>query len=311
MATRTSRSSSARAAARRRAAAAAAATPPTPAPAPTPAPQPASQPTRSNRGAAIGIVIGILAILAFCAGLLWVGAQITDPANFSAEAKATIAVGNAKATATTFARATQNAELATKAAEEASAILGAPTNTPTNTPTAAPTPTQAPTSTPVPPTATRVPPTSAPTATITTTIAISPSTGIVSLKYDETNGTALTPGQSRLIALYLREAGAGPSQAEMEKAVAAIQLEAKNAGATVFQGSTLKLDQHHAWLVWTPNALNSEQPNDVSKVYSSLPLVAIPPTLGRVYIQVPFAEGVPLRTKDTWSGAEYWAVAVH
>jgi hypothetical protein len=134
----------------------------------------------------------------------------------------------------------------------------------------------------------------------------------VSLNYDETNGDPLTPGQSQLIALYLR-IPAPITQTQLETAVSQIQQEAAAANATTFQGSTLKLDQHQAWLVWCSDATQVDPPADVSLVHEITLLD--PSTLGRVWIQVPFADGVPIRSDDTWKGCNsqtgFWAVAVH
>lgn len=129
------------------------------------------------------------------------------------------------------------------------------------------------------------------------------------LKYDETGGVVLAPGQKQLIALYLR-LPAPISQNALEGAVAKIQQEAAAAKAMVFEGLNLKLDQRQAWLVWCSNATAVDPPADVSLVHEVTLLD--PATVGRVWIQVPFAEGVPLRTDDTWTGCsgDFWAVAV-
>lgn len=131
-----------------------------------------------------------------------------------------------------------------------------------------------------------------------------------SLNYDESNADPLTSGQTRLIALYLRDAeAAGTTQAAMEAAIVAIQQEAAASNATVMQGSTLTLPQRVAWLVWCSNAQSVDYPADISDVFDLLPQGP-----GRVWIQVPFAEGVPLRSKDTFSGCtggDFWAVRVH
>lgn len=131
-----------------------------------------------------------------------------------------------------------------------------------------------------------------------------------SLKYDETGGVNLAPGQKQLIATYLR-LPAPISQAALEAPVAKIQAEAATAKATVFEGTTLTLDQRVAWLVWCSDATQVDPPADVSLVHEVSLLD--PKTLGRVWIQVPFAQGVPLRSDDTWTGCngQFWAVAVH
>jgi hypothetical protein len=131
----------------------------------------------------------------------------------------------------------------------------------------------------------------------------------VMLKYDETGGVLLPTGQTKLVADYLRIPGQ-VSQVQIEAAVAAIQAEAVAVGATtVVTTGTLVLDQHYAWLVWCPDATAVDPPADVSHVMD--PSLLDTTTLGRVYIQVPFAAGVPLRTDDTWSGCTaFWAVAV-
>lgn len=133
-----------------------------------------------------------------------------------------------------------------------------------------------------------------------------------SLNYDETNADALVPGQKQLIALYLR-IPAPISQTQLEYAVSQIQTEAVAANAVTFQNSTLTLDQHQAWLVWCSDATQVDPPADVSLVHE-ITLLATN-TVGRVWIQVPFAQGVPLRTDDTWKGCNsptgFWSVAVH
>ncbi len=302
MATRTSRTARARAAAHRTA-------PPAP-PAPTgtgTTPPPATH----NWGAAIGIVIGILAILASCAGLLWVGAQITDPATFSAEAKATIVVANAKATATAFARVTEVAALATEAANQASAILGTPTNTPTNAPTAAPTAT--PRATLVPATSTPAPPTAAPTATLTGTTGI---TGTVSLKYDNGTGDCMSQAnrpsapfvakQTNYLANFICEANAaGGKQTDLEKAIVEIQSQAANTGAKVITGSAVTMPEGQAWVVWTSNAEGVTVPNDVA-----FPAGTTHPAKGQIWVLPPIGGGIGNRTFSGGS-AGFWAVAVH
>ena len=100
-----------------------------------------------------------------------------------------------------------------------------------------------------------------------------------SLKYDETGGTALVPGQKQLIALYLR-LPAPISQAALEAAVAKIQQEAVAANATTFEGLTLKLDQKVAWLVWCSDATKVDPPADVSLVHEITLLAKA--TVGRV-----------------------------
>lgn len=142
------------------------------------------------------------------------------------------------------------------------------------------------------------------------TEAIGSADGIVELKYDETGGTNLTSGQSKLIALYLR-LKAPISQGALEGAVAKIQQEAATTKAATFEGTTLTLDQRQAWLVWCSNASQVDPPADVSLVHEVTLLD--PKTVGRTWIQVPFANGVPLRSDDTWTGCseKFWAVAVH
>ena len=125
-----------------------------------------------------------------------------------------------------------------------------------------------------------------------------------SLKYDETGGTALVPGQKQLIALYLR-LPAPISQAALEAAVAKIQQEAVAANATTFEGLTLKLDQKVAWLVWCSDATKVDPPADVSLVHEITLLAKA--TVGRVWIQVPFAEGVPLRSEYLTDVCKIWA----
>jgi hypothetical protein len=158
---------------------------------------------------------------------------------------------------------------------------------------------------------------SEPPAELSTSSAAPLTTGAVpavtytSLNYDETNSDPLTVGQNRLVAEYLREAmGAGGTQAAMESAIMAIQIEAANAQASVFEGATLILDQHHAWLVWCSDASGADFPTDTSDVFDTLRQGH-----GMVWIQVPFAPEVPLRSKDTFSGCNsptgFWAVAVH
>ncbi|MBI3577390.1 hypothetical protein HY086_05120 [Candidatus Gottesmanbacteria bacterium] len=145
-------------------------------------------------------------------------------------------------------------------------------------------------------------PTAAPTAAPSMNIIV------VSLKYDETGGIKLTPGQQKLVSQYLRDAMAkGTTQPAMESAVRSIQAEATSAKATVYTGNTLALNQLQAWMLWCPNAKEVDTPTDVSDVFNKLE--AGP---GKIWIQVPFAEGVPLRTKNTWKGCPegFWAVAV-
>lgn len=145
---------------------------------------------------------------------------------------------------------------------------------------------------------------------ITPPAAPSGSTANASLNYDESNADALTPGQSQLIALYLR-IPAPITQSQLETAVSQIQQEAAAANATTFQGTTLTLNQNQAWLVWCSDATQVDPPADVSLVHEITLLAG--DTRGRLYIQVPFAQGVPLRTDDTWTGCNgtFWAVAVH
>lgn len=151
-----------------------------------------------------------------------------------------------------------------------------------------------------------------PTVAVVAPTAAPKQTGqFVSLNYDESNSDPLTPGQSQLIALYLRIA-APITQAELENAISQIQQEAATTKAATFQGSTLTLDQRQAWAVWCSNATNVDPPADVSLVHEITLLH--PNTLGRVWIQVPFAAGVPLRSDNTWRGCNsssgFWAVAV-
>lgn len=156
-------------------------------------------------------------------------------------------------------------------------------------------PTATSTSAPAAPAATSAPATTAPAAVPTG-----------SLKFDETGGMVLAPGQTKLIALYYR-LPAPITQAALENAVKQTQLEAKNAKAEVHQGKTLKLDQRKAWGVWCSNATKVDPPSDVSLVHELSLLAAT--TVGRFWVQVPFAEGVPLRNDDTWTDCqgEFWA----
>jgi len=133
----------------------------------------------------------------------------------------------------------------------------------------------------------------------------------VSLNYDETNGDPLTTGQMQLIARYLRIAPP-ISQASLEAAISQIQQEAVATHATTLEGPILKLNQRHAWLVWCSDARKVDPPSDVSVVHEETLLA--PETHGRVWIQIPFADGVPPRVDDTWKGCTetgFWAVAVH
>lgn len=153
-------------------------------------------------------------------------------------------------------------------------------------------------------------PTNAPaSATAPANTPAAPANTTVSLKYDETGGTELTPGQTTLIATYLRMT-APIAQSNLEQAVGQIQQEAANAKAEVHEGTTLKLDQRVAWFVWCPNSTEVNPPADVSDILDKL---LANETLGKVWIQVPFAEGVPLRNDDTWQGCpgKFWAVALH
>lgn len=127
------------------------------------------------------------------------------------------------------------------------------------------------------------------------------------LKYDETNGISLPKGQTKLIALYLRDAMAAEgTQSAMEKAVSLIQKEAASVGAETGHGKTFTPDRSHAWLVWHSNANQVTQiPTDVSDVMGSHRKGA-----GKVWIVVPFADGVPRPVKNTFSCTEgefYWA----
>lgn len=138
--------------------------------------------------------------------------------------------------------------------------------------------------------------------------ASAPAGPFVSLKYDE-SGEFMPEGQTRLIALYLRDAqAAGSSQEAMEKAISLIQQEASTVEATVFEGTTLTLDQHQAWMVWCSNSEGINPPSDVSDVFDNMPTGP-----GKVWIQVPFGENVPLRSDDAWTGCAdgFWAVAVN
>lgn len=197
------------------------------------------------------------------------------------------------------------------------AVTPAATIAPCETcPTAVPpTPTAvAPTTTTVPPTPVPATPTQPavqqPAAPAPEPTAVPPTTiQFTSLNYDETNLDRLTTGQRQLVALYFREAmKAGSTQAAIEAAIKEIQQDAAAAKATTFEGATLKLDQHWAWLVWCSDASGVDYPTDTSDVFDKL---AQGP--GRVWIQVPFASGVPLRTKDSFSGCngKFWAVAIH
>lgn len=130
-----------------------------------------------------------------------------------------------------------------------------------------------------------------------------------SLNYDESNNDPLSVGQNQLIALYLR-LPAPIMQSDLENAISQIQQEAAAVNATVFEGSTLTLDQSVAWLVWCSDATFVDPPADVSLVHEITLLDST--TVGRVWVQVPFAEGVPLRSDDTWVGCNaFWAVLVH
>jgi hypothetical protein len=191
-----------------------------------------------------------------------------------------------------------------------------PTATPTDTPTATTTPTFTPTETPTPNAA--APESAAPD--VQTMLAGSQpaapagqqSAPHVSLKYDETKNGLLTNGQTQLIARYLR-IDAPISQASLEAAISKIQQEAAATQATTFEGPNLRLDQRQAWLVWCSDATRVNPPADISLIHEVTLLD--PNTRGRVWIQVPFASGVPLRSDDTWEGCNsptgFWAVAVH
>lgn len=178
-----------------------------------------------------------------------------------------------------------------------------PTHTPATVTVQAAAPTKAPTQAPQ---NTAVPAATAPAPE-------APTTGpgaIVSLNYDETNGDPLTAGQTKLVALYLRDAmGASGTQTAMETAIAAIQREAATASATVKQGSSLTLPRSNAWLVWHSNADQvGKVPTDVSDVLGSLRTGK-----GKIWIVVPFAAGVPWPTANTFEAndGQFWAVAVH
>jgi len=133
----------------------------------------------------------------------------------------------------------------------------------------------------------------------------------VSLNYDETNGDPLTTGQMQLIARYLR-IPAPISQAALEAAISQIQQEAVAAHATTFQGQILTLDQRQAWFIWCSDARMVDPPSDVIVVQPTRPA---PETFGSIWVQIPFAPGVPRRVDDTWRGCNspsgFWAVAVH
>lgn len=134
-------------------------------------------------------------------------------------------------------------------------------------------------------------------------------TAYVSLNYDETNGDPLTPGQSQLIAIYLRAAmGSNGTQSAMEAAISSIQREAQAANATVREGNTFVPPRDHSWLVWCSNASGVTEPTDVSDVFGTHRTGP-----GKVWVVVPFAAGVPLPTLNTFSncGGSFWAVAVH
>ena len=157
-------------------------------------------------------------------------------------------------------------------------------------------------------------PTSAPAATVVAPGPVAspaaPTGSMVSLNYDETNSDPLTQGQKALVAAYLR-LPAPISQATLEAAVAKIQQEAAAAKASVLECQTLTLDQKVAWLVWCSDATRVDPPADVSLVHEVSLLD--PKTVGRTWIQVPFAAGVPLRSDASWAGcpAKFWAVRVH
>lgn len=130
-----------------------------------------------------------------------------------------------------------------------------------------------------------------------------------SLNYDETNSDPLPAGQSRLVAEYLR-LESPISQQTLESAVAAIQQEAANVQAETYEGATLTLNQNQAWFVWCSNGTEVDPPADVSIIHEQSLLAD--GTVGQVWIQIPFADGVPLRSDDTWQGCEsFWAVKVH
>ncbi len=137
--------------------------------------------------------------------------------------------------------------------------------------------------------------------------AVAPSLG---LNFDETGGDALSLGQSQIAAAYLR-IDAPISQGALEAAAASIQREAAAAGVPQFSSATLVLDQNVAWLVYCQNATVVDPPADVSLVHE-VSLLA-PGTTARFWIQVPFAEGVPLRSDDTWVGCDtnFLAVSVY
>jgi len=184
------------------------------------------------------------------------------------------------------------------------------TETPSNTPKEASTPTAEQPATPVSQTA----------VVVKTIVPADEPTGVefISLNYDETNGDPLIPGQTRLIASYLRfdtvtKKPVTITQKMLEGAITAIQSEASATDATTFEGSILKLNQRHAWLVWCSDARKVDPPSDVSVVHEEKLLA--PETYGRVWIQIPFEDGVPPRVDDTWQGCNsekgFWAVAVH
>lgn len=191
-------------------------------------------------------------------------------------------------------------------------LFAAPAPTQETVPTTAPTESPVVSDTPVPVINTPTPIPNTPTVAPTQpSVAVQPNRFVV-LNYDESNSDPLTPGQTQLIALYLR-IPAPISQASLEAAISQIQLEAAATNTTTLQGPFLKLDQNQAWLVWCSDATQVDPPADVSLVHEVTLLASN--TLGRVWIQVPFAAGVPLRSDDTWIGCNspsgFWAVAVH
>ena len=134
-------------------------------------------------------------------------------------------------------------------------------------------------------------------------------------------GNAVTPPEDQVrdeqrsapwagdVAEYLR-LESPISQQTLESAVAAIQQEAANVQAETYEGATLTLNQNQAWFVWCSNGTEVDPPADVSIIHEQSLLAD--GTVGQVWIQIPFADGVPLRSDDTWQGCEsFWAVKVH
>jgi hypothetical protein len=134
------------------------------------------------------------------------------------------------------------------------------------------------------------------------------------LAYDES--APVTPtGQTHLVALDFR-IPAPIKQGQLEAGVGQTQLQAQEVGAEVHEGITLTLDQHTEWLVWCADATNVDEPADVSLVHEVTLLDSA--TLGRLWIQVPFKEEVPLRSDADWIGCgsgdapgTFWAVRLN